>query len=597
MQRGWRRKASAGNATPGFFHFVLYTCAAVVLVVHPGKSQEQRAIRRLTISGNSAVASGTVTMWLDSQPGRRFAASDMQTIAARYAAEGFPMARVDSMTFQPASDTTLVDVSIWIREGKPAYISSIRLDGVKALSEPAARSLEQTTLGRKFAPALLERDIAELLTTYEKSGYPFAKISLGEILFDEEKDSLRTHVVLLVDEGNLARINHLRVEGNTTTKTDIILREARVSEGEIFRGDQPERVQQRLQRLQLFSTVALPELYVHDDGSVGLLLKVTEGSPNRFDGVVGYVPASGSSDGYVTGLVDVQFRNIFGTGRRLAARWFRENQSSQEINLRYREPWVGSLPINAELGFFQRKQDSTYIRNTFRLAADLMATDQLSLGLVFSGEHVTPTEGFGRRTVSEGRAGTIGLVVSYDSRNDPVTPTSGFNYRTEYATGFKEITSSFLQGQNNRSATQRLSFDFEFVASPFEKQVVAINLFARDFRSSAIESSDLYRLGGANTLRGYREGQFLGSRVAWTNLEYRLLAGQRSYAFGFVDVGYVLTPDRPDVGLIRQELNRVGYGAGLRIDTPLGLIGISLAFGKGDTFGTSKLHVRLANEF
>jgi outer membrane protein insertion porin family len=326
-------------------------------------------------------------------------------------------------------------------------------------------------------------------------------------------------------------------------------------------------------------------------------LKVTEGNPNRFDGVVGYVPASGSSDGYMTGLVDVQFRNIFGTGRRLAARWFRENQTSQEINLQYREPWVVSLPINAELGFFQRKQDSTYVRSAFRFAADLMATDQLNLGLVFSSEHVTPTEGFGRQMVSEARAMDVGFTLSYDSRNDPVTPTSGFNYRTEYATGFKEITSSFLQGQNNRSATQKLSFDFEFVASPIERQVVAVDLSARDFRSNAVEMSDLFRLGGASTLRGYREGQFLGSRIAWTNLEYRFLAGQRSYVFGFVDAGYVLTPDRPEVGLIRQELTRFGYGAGLRVDTPLGLIGVSLAFGKGDTFGTSKLHVRLANEF
>jgi outer membrane protein assembly factor BamA len=597
MQSGWRRKASAGHATPGFFHFVLCAFAATVLFVNPGYSQERRIIRSLTVSGNVLVPSGTITRWLDSQHGGRFVASDVQTIASHYAAEGFPMARVDSVIFQLTADTSQVDVCLWIREGKPARVSSIRMDGLKAVSEATARSAMKLNVGQKFDPALLERDIAELLATYEKSGYPFARISLGEISFEQGTDSLEAHIVLVVDEGLLARINHFRVEGNTTTRASLIVREALITDGEIFRGDQPEKVKQRLQRLQLFSSVALPELYLRDDGSVGLLLKVTEGNPNRFDGVAGYVPASGSSDGYVTGLVDVQFRNIFGTGRRLAARWFRENQSSQEINLQYREPWVASLPVNAELGFFQRKQDSTYVRSSFRFASDLMATDQLSLGLVFSSEHVTPTEGFGRLTVSESRSVEIGFVVSFDSRNDPVTPTSGFNYRTEYATGFKEITSSFLQDQINRSATQLLSFDFEFVASPIDKQVVAMSLHARDFRSNAVEMSDLFRLGGASSLRGYREGQFLGSRIAWTNFEYRLLAGQRSYVFGFVDAGYVLTPDRPEVGLVRAELNRIGYGAGLRVDTPLGLIGVSLAFGKGDTFGTSKLHVRLENEF
>ena len=597
MQSVWRRKASAGHATPGFFHLVFCAFAAIVLVVHLGDAQARRTIRKLTVSGNSSVPSGTIAKWLDSQPGGPFVASDVQTIASRYAAEGFPMARVDSVTFEPTADTSGVDVSLWIKEGKPARISSLRLEGMKALSEVSVRSVLRTTVGQKFIPAQLERDIGGLLTVYEKSGYPFAKVSLGEISFEEEKDSLGARIVLVIEEGILARISHLRVDGNTTTKASVIVREARIAEGEIFRGDQPEKVKERLQKLQLFSTVSLPELYVHDDGSVGLAVKVAEGNPNRFDGVVGYVPASGGSDGYVTGLADVQFRNIFGTGRRFAARWFRETQSSQEINLQYREPWVASLPVNAELGYFQRKQDSTYIRNAFRVAADLMATDQLSLGLVFSSEQVTPTEGFGQRMVSESRAVDIGFVVSYDSRDDPVTPTSGFNYRTEYATGFKEITSSYLQGQDNRSATQKLSFDFEFVTSPFEKQVIAMNLYARDFRSSAVEVSDLFRLGGANTLRGYREGQFLGSRVAWTNLEYRFLAGQRSYVFGFIDAGYVLTPDRPEVGLVRQEMNMVGYGAGLRVDTPLGLIGVSLAFGKGDTFSTSKLHIRLANEF
>ena len=597
MQSVQRKKASAGHATPGFFHFVFCSIAAIVLMVNPGNSQERRTIRRLTVLGNALVSSGTIAKWLNSQPGGPFVATDVQTIASRYASEGFPTARVDSMTMQPTADTSMMDVSIWIREGKPARISSLQLDGLKALSEITARAVLQTTVGQKFVPAVLEQDIGRLLTAYEKSGYPFAKISVGGISFEEDRDSLGAYVVLVIEEGIVGHINHFRVDGNTTTKTSLILREARIADGEIFRGDQPEKVRQRLQKLQLFSTVSVPELYIHDDGSVGLAVRVTEGNPNRFDGVVGYVPSSGSGDGYVTGLVDVQFRNILGTGRRFAARWFRENQSSQEINLQYREPWVFTLPVSADLGFFQRKQDSTYIRSTFRLGADLMATDQLSLGLVFSTEQVTPTEGFGRRMVREGRAVNIAFVVSYDSRNDPVTPTAGFNYRTEYATGFKEIASSSLQVENSRSATQKLSFDFEFVASPFEGQVVAANLYARDFRSSAVELSDLFRLGGANTLRGYREGQFLGSRIAWTNLEYRYLAGQRSYFFGFIDAGYALTPDRPEVGLVKEELNGVGYGAGLRIDTPLGLMGVSLAFGKGDTFGTSKLHLRLANEF
>jgi outer membrane protein assembly factor BamA len=597
MLRTLKGKASAGHLTPGFFHFLFCALAASMVAVQPGYSQDRRDIRSLTFVGNSSIASSTIAGWLESRPGRPFVSVDAQAITVHYAAEGFPKARVDSVLFRSAADSSLTEVVVWVHEGKPAHCSSIQLNGLKALDDATARSVLQMTAGRKFVPALVERDIDALLSLYEQSGYPFARISLDELSFREEGDSLGAIIRLVVNEGILGRISHFRVEGNTTTKTNLVVREARISEGEIYRGTQSERVKQRLEKLQLFSSVSSPELYIQDDSTVGMTVKVTEGNPNRLDGVVGYVPAAGTMDGYVTGLVDVQFRNIFGTGRKLAARWFRETQSSQEINLQYREPWVASLPVNAELGFTQRKQDSTYIRTSFRFAGDLMATDEFDLGVVFSSEQVTPTEGFGRQMVSESRSIDIGVVVSYDSRNDPVTPTSGFNYRTEYATGYKQVSSALPGGQSGRSAAQRLLFDFEFVASPLARQVIVVDLSARDYRNGAIELSDLFRLGGANTLRGYREGQFLGSRIAWTNLEYRVLAGQRSFFFAFFDAGYVMTPDRPEAGLIGEEITRFGYGAGLRVETPLGLIGISLAFGKGDTFGTSKLHLRLANEF
>jgi hypothetical protein len=40
-----------------------------------------------------------------------------------------------------------------------------------------------------------------------------------------------------------------------------------------------------------------------------------------------------------------------------------------------------------------------------------------------------------------------------------------------------------------------------------------------------------------------------------------------------------------------------GYGAGLLVETVLGIVDVSVAAGKGDTFSTAKLHLRLVNEF
>ena len=128
-------------------------------------------------------------------------------------------------------------------------------------------------------------------------------------------------------------------------------------------------------------------------------------------------------------------------------------------------------------------------------------------------------------------------------------------------------------------------------------QVVSAELHLRDFNSGNMDMSDLFRLGGAVTLRGYQEGQFLGSRIAWTNLEYRLLVAPRSYFFGFVDVGYIVRPSISAIHMTSSEQSKIGYGIGVRMDSSLGLIGVSFAFGEGDTFSTAKIHIRLINEF
>jgi outer membrane protein insertion porin family len=145
--------------------------------------------------------------------------------------------------------------------------------------------------------------------------------------------------------------------------------------------------------------------------------------------------------------------------------------------------------------------------------------------------------------------------------------------------------------------TQHLEFDWEWYFSPWNRQVAAFALYAREFRSGTTEISDLFRIGGATTIRGYREGQFLASRMIWSNAEYRVILGTRAFAFLFTDAGYLHTPEIISAGLAKAETVKVGYGVGLRTDTPLGIIGISLALGEGDTFGTAKLHLRLVNEF
>jgi len=122
-------------------------------------------------------------------------------------------------------------------------------------------------------------------------------------------------------------------------------------------------------------------------------------------------------------------------------------------------------------------------------------------------------------------------------------------------------------------------------------------LHGKELQGPLLEISDLFRLGGTNSLRGYRENQFLGSRIFWSNTEYRLLLTQRTFAFLFFDTGYYL---RKGDELLKVEENsafKIGYGLGINLETGLGILAVSYALAKGETFSEGKIHFGLVNEF
>ena len=139
--------------------------------------------------------------------------------------------------------------------------------------------------------------------------------------------------------------------------------------------------------------------------------------------------------------------------------------------------------------------------------------------------------------------------------------------------------------------------DMECYLPLFTKQVLLVGFHGKKITSSQLEQSDLFQIGGTNTVRGYRENQFYGSQVLWSNFEYRFLTGRLSSVFVFVDAGYFSRPPDDLHSIPSQEKFLYGYGVGTRLDTSLGIMQVSFALGQGDGFSDAKIHFGIANDF
>ena len=328
---------------------------------------------------------------------------------------------------------------------------------------------------------------------------------------------------------------------------------------------------------------------------------VQEGNTNNFDGIVGYVPpAATGTSGYFTGNVYISMRNLFGTGRKALVRWQRENQTTQELEASYDEPWVGGYPVNIGAGIFQRKQDSSYIKTTYNVRADVVLTTDLSVAATLSQESVIPSASLTYFTVFESSLLSFGGELHFDTRNDARNPTSGINYATAYSRGTKKITGpeQYLALAPDQSyLVEQFSMDMECFLPLFRSQVLMAGFHGKKITSSQLEQSDLFQIGGTNSVRGYLENQFFGSQILWSNVEYRFLTGRLSNVFGFFDAGYFSRPADQLRSLPSQEKFLYGYGVGTRLDTAVGVMQVSLALGEGDTFSTAKIHFGISNDF
>ncbi len=453
-----------------------------------------------------------------------------------------------------------------------------------------------------------EREISslfgEILTHLEDHGFPFAKLTVSSIRTEYSPDStsLYADISAQLDHSKRAVISKIEISGNDDTSPSVILREINVKSGDIFKPGNASIITSKLNKLRFFEPVQVPEFYFNERDEGILRINVKETNTNNFDGVIGYIPPGQNEEsGYLTGLVNISMRNLFGTGRNFSFKWQQLSRNSQELDLSYTEPWLLGLPLNITPRLYQRKQDTLYVDRVIEVMAEYFAGENFSLTLNFASRSVIPTL-FERPvfTVFNSTITTGGIGLRYDTRDDPISPTGGINFFSYFSISNKKINgpAEFITpGQVLQVNLRKITFDLDLYLELFNRNIAAFGVSVREIQGDLLEDSDLFRLGGNSTLRGYREEQFRGNRVAWTNLEYRFLLTRRSYLFAFFDTGYYLLSGDAGRGIPESTAIKTGYGFGMSFETGIGLLSVSYALASGEGFSDGKIHFGIINQF
>lgn len=484
-------------------------------------------------------------------------------------------------------ETYLVNVS----EGKRYIIKSLKIVGDSIPEQELLR------INSNYENAIFnQKNVTDisfyLVDLLEKKGNPFAEAKfLSFNLIEEKEDEKYFELIFKVNKNEDARISKIEIKGNKHTNRDVLIREMRIAEGELFTPELSRKILFRLNRLNIFSNLNNPQFYFDEDKNGILEIEVIEGRTNSFDGIIGYVPSTNPLEkGYVTGQVNVSLRNLFGTLRAFSFRWNRLNRFSQDIEIKYLEPWLFGFPLNVHTTFGQLKQDTTYIQRTFAGNFELSLTEYFGLVLNLTTSSVIPQVNYYVMGINRSSSFSYGLGLIYDSRDHPIYTKSGILFKTDLN---QIIKKDYLLSESKKFYQQKVNISFSIHHQFLKNQLIYFSLNTKVINGGGIAISDLFRFGGMNSLRGYEEYQFTGSRIFWSNLEYRFLTSYTDYISAFLDYGYYFRD------ILNEKISKFkyGYGIGAGFQTALGLLKINFALGEGDTFSRGKIHFGIVSGF
>ena len=567
-------------------------------------AEKPHLIRRITFEGIDHLDRKRLSKLIGIDAGQPYLQAEMvaglNRVLEKYREDGFVFASIepDVTTIPPDQ----VQIRLHIHEGARVRTGEITIEGNHLLSTGDLRRTLGLREGTPFSHVAFEGGIDKILTLYSERGYPKAEIEPTNFHLSEERGTVDLH--LQIREGNQVRIGAVKLTGLQKTKPEVALRELPMQAGDVFDQRKVDQSFHRLVNLGYFYEVS-PALLEEGKTTDEVIFnaKVTEARTGRFSGVIGYAPPTTEFEGapQLTGVIEAIETNLLGTGREANFLW--KSGLLRTLRVGYVEPWAFGKPIKIGVEYSQLKQRNQFTdaeSNENAAAATVSARfrrlfegslgfSYKQIGFPTNDLFLPATSPFIDSPIINGADPTSQSGVKYgvtlgltrDSRDYFFNPIRG---------RLDSVAFEFSRGDFK---LRKLWVDLRGYFPTWRRQVIALGLHGAVAWGDNIPPTELFYLGGANTLRGYDEDWFFGPRRVYANIEYRLLVGRTSQFFVFTDLGTVTQVDQPTV----FDPLRVGYGFGMRLESKGGLLRMDYGLAEGRSALEGKIHVNLGTSF
>jgi outer membrane protein insertion porin family len=407
-----------------------------------------------------------------------------------------------------------LELVVHIDEGRRYFIGEVTFDGNALFETALLNRVVRMKPGFAFMPSRLDRDVERLTDFYGKDGHLDTRVSLFR------KPNIATGAIDVeyrISESEKYNVESIEIEGNSKTKSTVILRELVLGPGDVFSTVMMKISTLRLENTRFFEDVNVTPQETNIPGRRNLRIAIEEGRTGNLTFGAGFSSLERASIFAEVSQANFDLfnrRSFFqGGGQKFRLR-LQLGSLSKEVVLSFEEPWLFQKQLGLGFSVFRSSSEifssfysqvqtgfEVYLRkHLFELWDGRVSYSFQTIGI----ENVAPSASATIRAF-EGTndLSMVGFQVQRDTRDKIINTTNGNRVQIDvnYAGG--------LLGGAESNNFYSLEFRGSQFFPLFEFQTQVLSMIARGgVIQNFGDTRDVpffrkFYLGGPQTLRGF----------------------------------------------------------------------------------------------
>ena len=432
-------------------------------------------------------------------------------------------------------------------------------------------------------PTEVETYLDRITSLLDKQGQSFSEVKLTA----PQLIKTSVYVTLQITPSKERVVNNTVIKGYDQFPQSFVERYFKIGPKSTFSKEELKKISRLTKSLDFVEEIKPPEvLFKQDSTVVYLFLKRKKNS--SIDGIVNFASNDDGSGLLLNGNLDLKLQNVLNTGEEFALFWNRVKEENSEFRISSQIPYIFSSAISPSFSFNIYRQDSTFLTTSFQVKADYQLNNASTISLGYSSDSSDYLLDDSNTQFDSYSNSYWNVGYGYNLRSDNEFFSSTFN---------STITLGIGNRKNSGSTNQQFRMLLNSIANISISERAYLNLRNTTglLESDSFLTNELFRIGGANSIRGFNEQSIFTNQFSYLNIEYRYATSRDSYLHTISDFGLF----QNTINNARESLVGLGFGYLFTIDNNRVNLGYALGITPNESFdfNQSKLIIRFISTF